>query len=84
MQVASLRHIMPAIVGDVTLSPDTIDALSDLLVTVADLEKHQVLMRAARRLQQKHPEIGVVMASFAGLEISGFRYDGDDAREAAE
>jgi len=84
MQVASLRHIMPAIVGDVTLSPDTIDALSDLLVTVADLEKHQTFMRAARKLQQKHPEIAVAMAAFPDAEISNFRTGHDYEMQTGE
>lgn len=83
MQVASLRHIMPAVRNDPTLSPDTVDALSDLLVTVADLEKHQTFMRAARKLQQKHPEIAAVMAAFPDAEIVDFRVR-DEFSEAAE
>lgn len=86
MQVASLRHIMPAIKNDPTLSDDVIDALGDLLKTVEIVEKHQSLTRAAIRLEQKHPEITAVMAAFPDAELIDFRVRNDAAEfsEAVE
>lgn len=84
MRVSALRHVLPLIRRDLNVAPDILDALDDLLVAVVDLEKHQTLMRAARRLQQKHPEIAAVMAAFPDAEIVDFRVNSDAGLEAVD